>query len=154
MSDHIAKELASREIAKALSKLSIDELRKLAAKYDVDISGALDGEYFQKADLVDDDESLVALAKRIGNHTLIDQAQKIEALAKRIDDLKGQLSYDPTPANNLRKLIESNAAEVAALNKRRADAAKLVDDYRMNGRSTPEAHAAAELALFRKRDAL
>ena len=85
MNDHIGKELAAREIAKALSKLSIDELKKVALKYDVDISDALEGEYFTKTMLADETESLTAIAKRIGSHPLIDAAKKLEALAKRAD---------------------------------------------------------------------
>jgi len=92
MSDHISKELAAREIAKALSKLSIDELKKIAAKYDVDITDALEGEYFTKADLVDEGESLTAIANRIGSHPLIDAAYKIETLTKRLDAMDASLA--------------------------------------------------------------
>jgi hypothetical protein len=83
MHDHVGKELAAREIAKALSKLSIDELKKVALKYDVDITEALEGEYFTKTMLADETESLTALAKRTDNSAMIDAAKKLDALMKR-----------------------------------------------------------------------
>jgi sugar phosphate isomerase/epimerase len=114
MNNHIGKELAAREIAKALAKLSIDELKKVAARYDVDISDALEGDYFTKADLSDEDESLTDLAKRIGSHPVIDAANKLDALAKRMDaqdaalaDLKGGMFAD------LEKMAAGNRETVA-----------------------------------------
>ena len=65
MSDNIGKELAAREIAKALEKLSIDELRKLAERYGVDIDEALEGEPLLKADLSDEAADPVAKLERL-----------------------------------------------------------------------------------------
>jgi hypothetical protein len=83
--DHIGKEMAAREIAKALSKLSIDELRKVAAQYDVDIDDALEGEVLRKTMLADETESQADLAKRTGSKTMISVAKKLDALMKRAD---------------------------------------------------------------------
>jgi uncharacterized protein YyaL (SSP411 family) len=83
--DHIGKEMAAREIAKDFSKLSVDELRKIAAEYDVSIEDALDGEYFTKANLGDETESLTDLAKSSGNSAMIDVAKKLDALSNRMD---------------------------------------------------------------------
>jgi hypothetical protein len=85
VSDHIGKEMAAREIAKVLSKLSIDELKKVAAQYDVDITDALEGEVLRKTTLADETESLTDLAKRSGSQTMISVAKKLDALSKRID---------------------------------------------------------------------
>jgi hypothetical protein len=101
--------MAAREIAKALALLSTDELRKIAAEYDVDITDALEGEYFTKADLADEDESLTDLAKRIGSHALIDAAKKLDALAKRADEQDAFM-----------KRANAMLDEVEALNKRGA----------------------------------
>jgi hypothetical protein len=112
---NIGKELAAREIAKALSKLSVDELKKIAETLDVDISDALEGEYFTKADLGDEDESLTSLAKRIGNHPLIDAAKKLDAITKRLDATDAQIvELSATIAKNLDEIKAVNAKHAAA----------------------------------------
>jgi hypothetical protein len=115
MNDHIGKELAAREIAKALSKLSIDELKKVALKYAVDISDALEGEYFTKTMLADEDDSLTAIAKRTGSHALIDAAKKLDALTKRADEQDAAIA-DLQSGNmfaDLEKMASGNRETVA-----------------------------------------
>jgi len=102
VSDHITKELAAAEIAKAIAQLPLDEIKKIAEKYDVDITDALEGEPLLKADLVDEDESLIALAKRIGDHRLIDAAKKLEALSKRMDAVEDRLGASGATLQRLR----------------------------------------------------
>jgi hypothetical protein len=79
------KSLAIRELAKALEKMDLAEIEALAKRYSVDIEDALDGEFFTKANLGDEAESLTDLAKRSGSKTMISVAKKLDALSERID---------------------------------------------------------------------
>jgi hypothetical protein len=102
------KDIAVHAIVMALQEMDESTLRKIADDNGIDLDSESNLEVLRKADLVDDDgESLTAMAKRNGNPHAIDLAMKLEALAKRIDEMKGTVSYDPTPANNLRKLDPS-----------------------------------------------
>ena len=121
MNDHIGKELAAREIAKALSKLSIDELRKVALKYDVDITYALEGEFFTKTMLADEDESLIALAKRSGNPAMIDAAKRLDALMKRADEQDAAFAKMATYGDELKT------------KKRGAEDERIMKEYRETG---------------------
>jgi hypothetical protein len=132
MSDHIGKELAAREIAKALSKLSLEELKKVAAKYEVDITEALDGEYFTKADRAGDDEAenLTDLAKRIGNHPVIEAAKKLDALSTRLDAMDG---LNDSALARLQALVDQQTA----IRKRAEEDAAMVAEWKATGRYPP-----------------
>jgi hypothetical protein len=83
---NMRKELAIRELAKALEKMDLAEIEALAKRYDVDIEDALGGEFFTKANLGDEADSLTDLARRTGSKTMISVAKKLDALAKRMDE--------------------------------------------------------------------
>jgi hypothetical protein len=144
MSDHISKELAAAEIAKALSKLSIDDLKKIAEKYDVDISEALEGEYFTKADLADGGESLTDLAKRIGDHPLIDAAKKLDALTKRMNSSDAAMemrfgsvvaSADLTKAEAALAELRAKVDKQASIYKRAKEDEAIIAEFDETGRT-------------------
>jgi tRNA G10 N-methylase Trm11 len=107
------KSLAVRELAKALEKMDLSEIEALAKRYDVDISAALEGKYFTKTMLADETESLTAIAKRIGSHSLIDAAKKLEALAKRMDDQAAAMADLNGLFAGLEKMAAGNRETVA-----------------------------------------
>jgi hypothetical protein len=113
------KSLAVRELAKALEMMDLSEIEALAKRYGVDITSALDGEYFTKAD-----ESLPAIARRIGSHPLIDAANKLDALTKRAD-----------AQDDFIKRAFAMFDEVADLNKRRAEDTAFAAEFKRTGKT-------------------
>jgi hypothetical protein len=147
---HIGKELAAREIAKALSKLSIDELRKIAAQYGVDIEDELEDEYFTKTMLAEDD-SLAGLAERTGHPAAINMARKLDELLARANDQDAGLAKIAGDRSKNGGALD----KMEAFNARKAEDEALVKEHRSPGltQAVMQRRMAAELDMFRRRDA-
>jgi hypothetical protein len=88
-----------------------------------------------------EDLSLLPLTKR--------QRDSFEAIEKSLRDVTRRLDA----MDNLNKRLDEMAAEISALNKRKADDAAVVAEFNERGRTPPHVRVAAEMAMFRRRDA-